>query len=68
MSTTKLLNVKELSLALNVPVSWIYQKTSSSSMPYYKMGKYVRFDLDVVKDYFKTSQSSLSTGECNVSR
>ncbi|MCD4781729.1 MAG: helix-turn-helix domain-containing protein [Candidatus Omnitrophica bacterium] len=52
----QLLNVKELAEILNVPVSWIYQRTcmGPKSIPYYKMGKHIRFDIDEVKEFFKT--------------
>lgn len=62
------LNVKELSMALNVPISWVYQQTSNNSIPYYKMGKYVRFDLDAVKEHSKSIKLVLPTGKSDVTR
>ena len=46
----KLLDIEELAAVLNVPKSWIYQRTrlGQKGIPHYKMGKYVRFDLDAV--------------------
>ena len=46
----KLLDIGGLAGILNVPKSWLYQRTrlGQKGIPHYKMGKYVRFDLDVV--------------------
>jgi len=51
-----LITVKELSEALHVPASWIYQRTcqGQQGIPHIKMGKYVRFDLEQVIDFFKS--------------
>lgn len=57
MEVSNLVNVKELALILNVPVSWIYQRTrlGSQAIPHLKMGKYVRFDAEEVRGFFKKS-------------
>lgn len=49
-----LITVQELAEILNVPVSWIYQRTSmgQEAIPHVKMGKYVRFDPQKVIDFF----------------
>ena len=52
----KLLNVHELAEKLNVPVSWIYDRTRNGStdhIPHYKIGKYLRFAEDEVIDYLR---------------
>ena len=52
----KLLNVQELAEKLNVPVSWIYDRTRNGStdhIPHYKIGKYLRFAEDEVIDYLR---------------
>ncbi len=51
----KLLTVKELAEMLNVPVSWIYQRTrfGQDAIPHVKFGKYVRFDSDAVIAFFE---------------
>ena len=51
----QLLNVEQLSKVLNVSVSWIYQRTSENRIPFIKVGKYVRFDLDEVIQFLKSS-------------
>jgi len=49
----KFLNVDQLAEVLNVPVSWIYQKTRVNKIPHYKMGRHLRFKLNEVVEYFK---------------
>ncbi|MFH1893171.1 MAG: helix-turn-helix domain-containing protein [Candidatus Zixiibacteriota bacterium] len=52
----KLLNVQELAEKLNVPVTWIYDRTRSGStdhIPHYKVGKYLRFAKEEVIDYLR---------------
>ena len=50
-----LITIKELAQRLNVPVSWIYQRTrlGQTAIPHIKLGKYVRFDQAVVIAFFK---------------
>jgi len=40
---------------LNVPVSWIYQRTrfGSGSIPHIKLGKYIGFNPSEVIEFFK---------------
>ena len=52
----KLIGVNELAEILGVPPSWIYarsRETGSDSIPRIKVGKYVKFELDRVKDWLK---------------
>ena len=51
----KFISVKELAEILNVPVSWIYQRTrfGQDAIPHAKFGKYVRFDPDAVIAFFE---------------
>jgi excisionase family DNA binding protein len=46
MDTGELITVQELAKRLNVPVSWVYQRTrlGQEAIPHVKMGKYVRFN------------------------
>jgi len=55
MENRKLLTVQELALVLNVPVSWIYQRTrlGPAAIPHLKIGKYVRFNPEEVREFFK---------------
>ena len=40
------LTVKEAADLLRVPVSWLYERTRTNSIPHIKLGKYLRFDRD----------------------
>ncbi len=55
----KLLTVKQLADALNVPSSWIYQRTrlGPQVIPFIRIGKYLRFDLEQVITFFKNRGS-----------
>ncbi|HBR15005.1 MAG TPA: hypothetical protein DD723_05625 [Candidatus Omnitrophica bacterium] len=46
MQADELITVQDLAKRLNVPVSWIYQRTrrGQHSIPHIKLGKYVRFN------------------------
>ena len=59
INTKKLINVKALAEMLNVPVSWIYQRTmqGDKAIPHVKFGKYVRFDSDEVIQFFKNKEN-----------
>ena len=55
-----LITVQELAEILNVPVSWIYQRTSmgQKGIPHVKMGKYVRFDPDEVIRFLRSKDAT----------
>lgn len=55
MKTDDLITVKELAGKLNVPASWIYQRTrlGTKAIPHVRIGKYVRFDLAEVLEFFR---------------
>ena len=55
MQKEEFITVGELAKRLNVPVSWIYQRTrlGPEAIPHVKMGKYVRFDWEEVVEFFK---------------
>ena len=57
MQTDELIAVGELAKRLNVPVSWIYQRTrlGQEAIPHVKMGKYVRFNLAEVVEFFRNN-------------
>ena len=52
-SDIKILNIRELSDLLGVPVATIYFWKSSKKIPYIKPGKELRFILSDVLEYFK---------------
>lgn len=57
MQTMGLITVKELSARLQVPVSWIYQRTrlGQKAIPHVRVGKYVRFHADEVIAFLRKS-------------
>ena len=59
METNKLVGPQEMAKVLNVPVSWIYQRTclGREAIPYLKIGKYVRFNPQEVVDFFKVQDN-----------
>lgn len=52
----ELLGVKETSKYLGVPISWIYDRVRVGAIPYYKIGKYVRFDPQEIKAWLETQR------------
>ena len=61
MKSEKLLTVQDLASRLNVPVTWIYQRTrlGQRALPHVRVGKYIRFDINEVMAFLKknTEQS-----------
>jgi len=55
----KLVSVAELAKILNVPASWIYQRTrlGQEGIPHMKMGKYIRFNPIEVISFFKSQKT-----------
>ena len=49
----KLLNVAQVAELLDVPVSWVYQRTRKNDIPLYRVGKYVRFKASEVLNYYE---------------
>ena len=48
-----LISIKEMASKLDVPVSWLYSRTRTGEIPFYKIGKYVKFDPDEVMNFIK---------------
>lgn len=52
-----MLTVQEVAALLRVPASWIYEHTRSRGdraierLPYVKLGKYIRFDPRLVREF-----------------
>jgi excisionase family DNA binding protein len=43
-----LLKPEELAEKLNLPLSWIYERSRQGTMPTHRLGRYIRFDLQEV--------------------
>lgn len=39
-----LLTIKDAQQLLNVPRSWLYERTRKGEIPHVRLGKYIRFD------------------------
>jgi excisionase family DNA binding protein len=49
----ELIGIKEMAKILSINPSWLYSKTRTKEIPFYKIGKYVRFDPDEVLKWIK---------------
>lgn len=52
----ELLTIDQVAELLKVPKTWIYQRTrerSSNTIPYYKVGKYLRFKSSEVQGWLQ---------------
>jgi excisionase family DNA binding protein len=55
----RLLTVVEIADLLQVPVSWVYERTrphAANRLPHLKIGKYLRFVESAVVDWIETQQ------------
>ena len=61
MKTESLLTVQEMAKRINVPESWIYQRTrlGQKAIPHVRIGKYVRFNPDEVVAFFRKSDEAI---------
>lgn len=59
MTEHRLVTVQEMASILNVPVSWLYQRTrlGAEAIPHLKLGKYVRFNPEEVNEFFKRQRN-----------
>jgi len=60
-STEKLLTPQDLADWLQVPLSWIYDRTRKSGperLPFYKIGRYLRFSIPEIEDYLRIKGTS----------
>ena len=64
-SGQKLMTIDELAEMLDVPKGWIYQRTrerSPSTIPFYKLGKYLRFDPNEVWAWLESQHRGWQAG------
>jgi excisionase family DNA binding protein len=63
-NSKKLWNIDKVAEHLDVPKGWIYQRTrdrSPSTIPFYKVGKYLRFDPDEVQAWLEAQHRGWQT-------
>jgi len=51
-----LLNIKDTAEMLNVSVSWLYQKVGRREIPFVRMGRALRFDMDEIERWVETQK------------
>ena len=59
--SAQLLTVSEIAQTLRVPVSWVYERTRRQGferMPHIKLGKYLRFDPNIVSEWLKSMRDN----------
>ena len=59
----KLLSPQELSAALNISIETVYAWTSQKRIPFIKMGRLVRFNVDEVNKWLERQRVSPYEGE-----
>lgn len=57
--TEKLLGIDELSQFLGVPKSWIYERTRKGEIPHIKLGRYLRFNTQEIREWLKKYQKGV---------
>jgi excisionase family DNA binding protein len=53
-----LVNADEIARILNVPKSWVYERTrqGQKAIPFIRLGAYVRFETEAVINFFKSKE------------
>jgi excisionase family DNA binding protein len=51
---SQLVDIEEAARVLDVPRSWLYDRTRRNAVPCVWFGKYVRFDLEQLLEWAKT--------------
>ena len=57
------LNISEASLRYGLPKSWFYERTRTNTIPFRKFGKYLRFNINELDDWFDNSCSLTSKSD-----
>jgi excisionase family DNA binding protein len=47
------IGIQEMAKKLNVPTSWLYSRTRNKEIPFYRVGKYCKFDESEVMAWIK---------------
>lgn len=58
----KLLGPKDLASYLNISIETIYAWTSMKQIPFYKVGRLVRFDMDEIDKWLKGRKQEVYKG------
>jgi len=60
--TEGLLNAEQAAELLGVPERWVRRRAQAGAIPHIKLGRYLRFDPDALRQWWAASQ----TGETSV--
>ncbi|MFH1699217.1 MAG: helix-turn-helix domain-containing protein [Candidatus Zixiibacteriota bacterium] len=61
-----LITPEELARRLRVPMSWVYDRTRKSGperLPFYKIGRYLRFSIPEIEDYLRIKGAGMHIHE-----
>lgn len=59
----KLLTTQELAERLNVPLTWVYERTRKGELKVIKLGRYCRFKLEDVERFLEKQKLKQTTKE-----
>ena len=54
----RLFTITEAAEVLRIPISWLYERTRRNAIPYRRIGKYVRFTQDDLKEIISSGEQS----------
>lgn len=54
---SRLLTADEVAQRLSVPKSWVYKQVATRSIPFVKIGRYVRFEPDAITQWLEGRRS-----------
>jgi excisionase family DNA binding protein len=57
-NAVRLFTIKEAAEVLRIPISWLYERTRRNAIPYRRIGKYVRFTQDDLKEIISSGEQS----------
>ena len=59
-----LVGINEMAKKLDVPVSWVYSRTRTNEIPHFKVGKYVKFDPEIVMMWVQEQSETILERSC----
>ena len=60
-NAVRLFTITEAAEVLRIPISWLYERTRRNAIPYRRIGKYVRFTQDDLKQIISSGEQSKKT-------
>ena len=54
--TDRLLNAQEVAELLNVPVTWVYERTRAKDIPHVRLGRYRRYRREAVLGWLEDQE------------